>query len=370
MPALTPEPFDHRQYVPIILTRQGERLALRELDNRVYEAMTPLFVVHPVPLDPTTRRPKVSVEAHLSKLATQLPKDWGFKPALADLRWIDAGSLLLTRDKHPIQHFLEGCAHGGLILAPAISPSNDPSYRSAALTAAAEIGAGLCFRLSPSDWHDIGTPLGDGRLIGLLAEASRDANEVHLILDFEDQLTPTTAISLAAIRSALKSLPHAYDWASVTVAGTGMPAGTADIGRNGSAHVPRLEWQLWQELDGTIHRRPSFGDYGVQNPDPLSDFNPLFMDSSAQLRYTVSQDWYVARGEGVKKAGNEQIRGLAQQVISHSEYAGSSSSWGDRWLDDCANSRCSPGSQSVWRKVTTNHHLTFVVDQLASQVAP
>ena len=369
MQALTPEPFDHCQYVPLILTRQGERLALRELDNRIYEAMTPLFVVHPVPVDPTTRRPKASVEAHLSKLATQLPKDWGFRPAFADLRWIDASSAL-SGGRHPIQHFLEGCANGGLLLAPAISPSNDPSYRSAATTAATGTGTGLCFRLSPSDWHDIGTPLGDGRLLGLLAETSRDANEVHLILDFEDELTPTTAISLAAIRPVLESLPRAYEWASVTVAGTSMPVGTADIGRNGSAHVPRLEWQLWQELDGITHRRPSFGDYVVQNPDPQSDFNPLFMDSSAQLRYTVSQDWYIARGEGVKRSGNEQIRALAQQVISHPEYAGRTSSWGDRWLDDCANGRCVPGTQSVWRKVTTNHHFTFVVDQLASLVAP
>src|SRR5207237_8227395 len=110
---------------------------------------------------------------------------------------------------------------------------------------------------------------------------------------------------------AIRSLPHAHDWASVTVAGTGMPAGTADVGRDGSAELPRLEWSLWQRLTGPGYRRPSFGDYVVQHPNPQSDFNPLFMDSSAQLRYTVGQNWFVVRGRGVKKASNEQMRGLA-----------------------------------------------------------
>ena len=117
-------------------------------------------------------------------------------------------------------------------------------------------------------------------------------------------------------------------------------------------------------------RRPSFGDYGVQHPNPLSDFNPLYMDSSAQLRYTIPNSWFVARGRGVKRIGNEQIRGLAQQVVDHPGYSGADFSWGDRWLHECASELCGPGAQSVWRKVTTNHHLTFVVRQLASHFGP
>lgn len=364
-----PAPFDHRRYVPILLTRQGERHALREISAAVRSALRPLFVIHPVATDPATGAFKVSVEQHLDKLTTELVKDWGVGPAFVDLRWVDT-SHPMSDGSHAIERFLYRADADGLKLAPALSTDHNPAYRAAAVKAANSIGSTLCLRLSPEEWHDLGTPVGNGRVLGLLAETGRAATGVHVILDFGAEITSTTALALAAVRPVLQALPLAHDWASVTVAATGMPVGTAEVGRNGFAELPRLEWALWQQLNGTGYRRPSFGDYGVQHPDPQSDFNPLFMDSSAQLRYTIDQAWFVARGQGVKKAGNEQIRGLAQQVCAQAEYSGPAFSWGDQWLNDCATNVCGPGAQGVWRKVTTNHHLSFVVNQLANLVGP
>lgn len=335
----------------------------------MHSALRPLFVVHPVPTDPRTGAYKKSVQAHLEQVAGELVKDWGWEPAFIDLRWVDT-SQPMSDGSHAIQLFLSVADSLGLKLAPAISTSHQPSYRQAAIAAANAVGATLCLRLAPTEWYDLGSPVGDGRLEGLLAETARPASDIHVILDLEDQITATTALVLAAVRPALQNIPHAHDWASLTVAATGMPIGTQQVGRNGSAELPRLEWELWQLLNGPGYRRPSFGDYAVQHPDPRSDFNPLYMDSSAQLRYTIRRDWFVARGAGVKKNGNDQIRVLADQVTSHPEFSGSGFSWGDDWISDCASGLCSPGSQGVWRKVTTNHHLTYVVNQLANLVGP
>lgn len=368
-PGPVPGPFDHRRYVPILLTRQGERHALRVISPTVRAALRPLFVVHPVATDPRTGLPKMSVEQHITKIAKELVKDWGVDPAFIDLSWVDT-SQPMPNGTHAVEWFVGLADSLGLKLAPAISAGHDPAYRAAAVSAAHGVGTTLCLRLTPQEWHDLGTPVGDGRLAGLLAETGRPATDVHLILDFGAEITATTSLAIAAIRPALQSLPLAYDWASVTVAGTGMPVGTAEVGAGGAAELPRLEWILWQQLTGPGYRRPSFGDYAVQHPDPRSDFNPLFMDSAAQLRYTISQAWFVARGRGVRKVGHDQIRGLAQQVCAHPEYASASFSWGDDWLYQCANGTCRPGAQGVWRKVTTNHHLTFVVSQLANLVGP
>lgn len=364
-----PAPFDHRRYVPILLTRQGERHALRVLRPQVRTALHPLFVVHPVAKDPRTGIAKASVEAHLDKLAQQLAKDWGTQPAFVDLRWIDT-SRPMSDGSHAIERFLSLANSFGLKLAPAISTTHPASYRQSAIAAANSAGTTLCLRLAPTEWNDLGSPVGSGRLEGLLNETGRPAADIHVILDLEDQITVTTAIVLAAVRSALQNIPHAHDWASLTVAATGMPVGTQDVGRNGAAELPRLEWELWQLLNGSDYRRPSFGDYAVQHPDPRSEFNPLYMDSSAQLRYTISQDWFVARGSGVRRTGNDQIRNLANQVMAHPEFSGAGFSWGDDWISDCASGTCPSGSQVVWRKVTTNHHLTYVVNQLASLVGP
>lgn len=94
------------------------------------------------------------------------------------------------------------------------------------------------------------------------------------------------------------------------------------------------------------------------------------MDSAAQLRYTIAASWFVVRGRGVKNTGLAQIHDLASQVVAHPEYPGPAFSWGNRWLDECARHACTAGNQGLWRKVTTNHHLTYVVGQLATLLGP
>lgn len=330
--------------------------------------MTPLFVIHPISHDPATGTPTKSAAEHLAKLAKDLSGDWGGAAAFVDLRFVDTTGAV--GGVHPLAWFVGACLELGLPLSPAISFDHEPGYRQAAIAVANDLDTSLLLRLAPGQWHDLGTPVGDGRLLALIAETGRDPDDLHLMIDMQDQIVATIQITAAAVRGALSGLPHAMEWASVTVAGTGMPPGTSDVGRNSDAELPRRAWELWRSLRGGNHRRPSFGDYCVQHPDPLSNFDPRFMDSSAQLRYTVAASWYVARGSGVKRAGNAQIHDLASLVVDHPDFSGATFSWGDRWLSDCAQHIGGPGNQGVWRKVTTNHHLTYVVDQLATLFGP
>jgi hypothetical protein len=329
--------------------------------------MTPLFVLHPINKNPQTGAFNDDPESHVTKLVEQLARDWGERPAFVDLRWIDCRTPS-TSGVHLVEYFLLRARESGLSLAPVISSDHPAEYRRAATETANVMGASVCLRLGPEDWSDIGTPVGDGRILGLLQETGQRVEDVHLLIDFQDQIPPTIAVALAAIRPALRGLPEVNNWASLTVAGTGMPVGTADVGADNSAELPRLEFLLWSALAEPDYRRPSFGDYAVQHPNPLSDFNPLFMDSSAQLRYTIPREWFVARGRGVKKAGNEQIRNLAAQVVAHAQFSGPDFSWGDGWLHSCANGLVTAGNQGVWRKATTNHHLTYVARQIANYV--
>ena len=362
---LLPGPFEREHYVPILLTRQGERLALRVLAGDVKDRCTPLFVIHPVPKDFDLGQPKSTVDAHLRKMPAQLIRDWGTRPAMLDVRYIEPGERM-DDGSHPVDWLLRTCAEAGLFLAPVVSPDRDSAYRHAAYGVADRIGASLCFRLSPGDWVRLATPGGSGDLLAMLDESGRLPGTIHLILDLEAEANLTTQITSSALSEALRALPHANEWASVTVAGTGMPEGTAEIGADNVARVPRLAWQVWRGLDPSLPRRPGFGDYGVQHPDPMSDFDPRFMQSSAQLRYTESQDWFVARGRGLRVAGVEQVRALAVQVTAQPTFSGRGFSWGDDWLADCAAGAGTPGNQMVWRKVATSHHLTYVTRQIAN----
>ena len=362
---LLPAPFDRSQYVPAILTRMGERLAMRELSDVTRDAMTPLFVVHPIDRQPDTNAPVRTVAEHLDKLTGQLAADWGTRPAFVDLRFVD--TTVQVDGLHPVTWFVLRCRDAGLLLAPALSVAHDSDYKAAAADASRAAGTAMAIRLGPSEWPNIGSPLGDGHVLALLRDTGRPPQEVHLMIDVERLIGPPD-VAAAALRPALRSLPHANEWASLTLLGTGMPDGTKEVGRDNARHLARLEWALWQSLNDRDYRQPAFGDYCVQSPDPVTDFDPRYMDSTAQLRYTTASSWYVVRGRAVKKFGSEQIHDLAARIVSEPAiYSGEDFSWGDGWLSKCAGGTTRPpGNQAVWRKVTTNHHLTFVADQLSS----
>lgn len=360
-----PLPFDRTRYVPALLTRQGERHALRELDDATRRAMTPLFIAHPIDFEPGTDTPVRSVAAHLEGLARALIHDWGRQPAFADLRFVDTSGPPID-GLHPLTFFVLRCASGGLPLAPVIGGVHSAEYRAAAVDAASRAGTALGIRLGPTEWPNLGTATGDGHVMGLLAETGLPAQAVHVIVDVEHIGVASEVIS-AALRPALRNLPEVNAWASLSVIGTAMPANTRVVGAGNALHIPRLEWTLWRSLTDRNYRRPSFGDYGVQHPDPISDFDPRFMDSAAQLRYATSHSWFVARGRALKSYGREQIHDLAARIVQEpGVFRGAGFSWGDGWLQGCADRAEGPGNQGVWRKVTTNHHLRLVVDQLAT----
>lgn len=343
---------------------------MRALPATVKARMTPIFTVHPRQVDLETGLPKHSLQDHLGGVMTHLARDWGQVPAFLDLEHLD-GDLSSISGLHALEWSLREAAGRGMPLAPCVASGRDTAYRQAAYRSALANSTSLCFRLPPAEWLDLGTPTGNGRLQALLAESGRSPSDIHLVLDARENVTAEPGILTTAFRTALIGLPHSADWASVTVAGTAMPSGTSAIGANNSQEIPRSEWKIWRDLVPAVdHRKPSFGDYGVQHPDPGNGFDPRFMDSSAQLRYTIPGAWFIARGRGMRRAGSAQIRGLAMQVVAHRRFSGRAFSWGDEWLDDCASGVGSTGNQGQWRKVTTNHHLTFVVNQISNLLGP
>ena len=42
----------------------------------------------------------------------------------------------------------------------------------------------MAIRLGPSEWPNLGTPLGDGNLMSLLADTGRSPGDVHVVVDW------------------------------------------------------------------------------------------------------------------------------------------------------------------------------------------
>ena len=93
------------------------------------------------------------------------------------------------------------------------------------------------------------------------------------------------------------------------------------------------------------------------------------MNVSASIRYTTDDHWLVMRGEGLLNEdgdGHAQYPANAQLLMQRPEFRGSDFSFGDNYIYERPKNRDKPGTPRSWVTAGVNHHLTFVVRQIAN----
>ena len=120
--------------------------------------------------------------------------------------------------------------------------------------------------------------------------------------------------------------------------------------------------ELLNERD--LPRIPNFSDYGVSHPDYF-DLDWREVSLGGKIRYTAEDAWVIVKGCRLEDAG-DQFHELARNLVRQPEFCPSGFSWGDERIVKCADLEIGPGRLQDWVAFTTNHHLRFVTDQLAS----
>lgn len=362
-------------YVPILLTRRGERSAVQDSHRQVLERLTPMWVVAPVPWDAESEGPAKSVEAHVAGLADDLVRAWGLRPAYVDTCYLDDAPL--SNGLHPLVDVVRQALGHGLPLIPTTGPDRTLAHQAAAAAAVAlRPQSGVCLRI-PRDfaleWQS-GPTSRSWDIDTLIGVMGTQPGETDLVVDFADDVDKPQAAA-ALMRAITGNLPHLAQWRSLTFAGTSIPATMAGVPRMNVNPYARGEWDTYQDLLGgaALGRPVRFGDYGVQHPDITIDVDPRFMRVFSAFRYATSRGWLIARGKELRVDGYEHVHDLAALTVSDPLYAGPTFSYGDAWLQECANetncvSRGCPshGNAERWRKVSTNHHLAHVTTELAA----
>lgn len=347
-------------YVPIVLTKRGERKALATLPASVKNMIRPLFVVHEVDWDYDLGQPKKTLAAHLQALPSELNNCWGSEA------FLDASAVgdNFVSGSHPLAWFHSQAASLGMVLTPAVSTLSTGPYLQAVADLVAA-GSDVCLRLSVNEW-----PAGAGPadVDNLLSAIGATPGDCHVVLDMQDDVGAAAARFAA---SELRTFPYLDDWRSLIVASTAVPE---NMPPGAGLHVlPRQDWKIYCALRGltpALPRPPSFGDYVVNGLSIGLDLNPAVMQISATLRYTAKSDWLVAKGQLFKAHGGNSLGGAAVPpaallLVNHSEFFGANHCEFETWLVPVAAGG-NGSSPETWRRYATHHHINVVVEQLAN----
>lgn len=351
-------------YMPILKWKGGESSALKELFPNDKAAMTPLVEIPPVPWDFVNDQAAKTVDAHLANVPDHMVKHWGINDDIfVDLHLVDASDRL-TGSVHPVAWLFGETKKKQLKTIPVTSYGRDPAYQSAVASVIASDKQGVCIRLDNEDAF-----AGDlsQRIAGTLQQLATKPSEVDLVIDLGQLVSGEEYRVAAAVRGLLLTLPHVRDWRSLTCAGSAFPVNMSGL-TAGVHTLPRTEWRCWKLLSSTrasLPRMPVYGDYAIAHPD-LVELDPRIITMSANIRYTIDDEWLIFRGRSIEKHGAAQHIAFCKALVARPEYSGKAFSAGDAHIDKCANNgSAGPGNATTWRRVTTNHHLTFVVRQIA-----
>lgn len=359
--------FNENHYVPIVRWKRGEQSALFELDSKIKDLMSPLIEIPPIDWDFENECAKKTIDEHLKNFALQLKTNWNHPNSI----FIDAVQICLDDDEvmsngdHPLEYIFDILSNENISAIPVISKERGYNYQNAVKKINSIYKTGFAIRLHNDDFDDINSTLSS-----IFIQFPSKLNEIDLILDYK-YIDPKDPIGRMTnfISGSLLSLPNIKKWRTLTLAATSFPENLSEFPSGEDGAIPRVEWLIYQQLlKSNLPRIPTFGDYIISNPE-YSRIDPRFIKMSANIRYTTDNEYLIFRGYSVTnpKYGKwAQSHGLCQRVVAHSKYSGQHYSYGDNYIFDCANGTASTGNAETWRKIGTNHHLTFVVNELSS----
>lgn len=354
--------FNHTHYVPIIKWKLGEYQALARLESSVKDRVTPLIELPAVGYDFENSRVAKSLDDHLKDFGRRLKAKWASRTCFVDTKNI-AASEQMADGSHPLERVTQLARTEGCVAIPVAALSSDSEYRRAAAAAIIADGNGTAIRLQLEDFD---RPNLADDIVQCLNELNVGISDTDLIVDLCDQHFLPVTVFVQTLRASLQRLPMLNRWRTFTVAGSSYPKTLADIGAISMA--PRREWALYRELVRQIGhecRIPTFGDYVVAHPDPV-ELDMRLIKPFAKLRYTTTEDWYIAKGRAVRTFGFDQYRVMCDAVIRQSFFDGAAFSDGDQYIAKCAAGAETTGNLTTWVWVSSNRHITRVVADLST----
>jgi hypothetical protein len=344
--------------------KQGEYQALSKLSPIAQELILPVIEVAEIGFDFESRTYCKTIDEHLFPFAKRVKEKWGGKECFVDIRHVETSSSM-SDGQHPATFVFTDLRLKGVLATPVIGMNLDSTYQGAIHKVVTEDGRGLCIRVKIEEVVKVNF---NSSIQNLISTYCLAIEQCDLIIDLRaPNFEPIDGFA-GLLSNVIAKLPNLNLWRSITIVSTSFPSTLSGI-NPGLLIIPRNEWRLYKLLVTNLKklgaRLPSFGDYAINHPDQLQ-MDMRLMKPNASVRYTINDDWLIAKGKNVRDYGYAQYEDLCRMVIESNYYSGQGFSAGDEYILSCANKIASTGNLTTWRWVGTNHHIEMVARDAAN----
>lgn len=348
--------FDAHHYVPVLKVKRGEKKALQQVSSTLQPRITPLLEI----VARTEKAPTVT--KHL---------DTAFKNLAESVRpysrcFLDAREIKAEGPPAAAEVFRRA-SEAGIVFTPVTGVSRSEDVAAAL----AHRTHGLALRLTRQEFESGNLEVDVNAFLsrhGLMPE------DLDLIIDLgavEDLIVE----GIAALTNAfLADVPDHRRWRTFTLSACAFPISMGGLDRHSHDFVRREEWMAWRDQlharRNSLPRLPTFSDCAIQHPAGVEGFDPRTMQVSASIRYTREDDWLLIKGASTRfTLPSEQFPTLATKLVyGHlkSSFAGPTHCGGCESIQGAANGADGLGSAAVWRRLGTIHHISMVMQGIAS----
>lgn len=350
-------------YVPVLKAKEGEFKALEVTIDETLDKLTPLFEIVNLPWNYDDETESKTIDAHLDKIGKKIEDSISDRYFFLDSRYID-GDRQMNDGTHHLKFLFQEFRNRNLNGIPVTGFTKMDQYKAAVRDIYTNDKKGICLRIES---NELGSRELEANLDEFLNFYNISKEEVDIVIDLKNIDSDDKNLYLLSISTILNnSFPYISEWRNIVLSATSFPINLSEIDANSIDSIERTEWLLFNELaNNGLVRKIIFSDYCIANSE-ITEIDPRFMQMSASIRYTHSNYWLIVRGRSIKTQGYIQYHNLCSNLITRQEYMGPTFSWGDRYINDCANNNVSTGNATTWRKVGSNHHFEFVVSQLSN----
>lgn len=352
-------------YVPSLRWRQGEYQALMRLSDDAKLRTVPLLTIPAIEFDFELRQPKKTVHQHVHPFPRRYKAKWSTRSA-----WIDVEASILAGSMNDgadvFTYVFDGLREFKAEAVPVITIAADDKLIAIIKSIISKDRKGLGLR---ARFEDIMRPTFSASVRQLATKLGIELSDIDLFLDLGSPSYEPYATFAGALITAFGMLADLGLFRNFVLIGTAIPESMGDVTKEG-ADLPRHDWLFYNELLAKLPsamRRPNYGDYTIVHPS-FAPVDMRMIKSAGKVVYATSKVWNVVKG-GAFRDNPQQMHGHCSEIIKRPFFKGANFSYGDRYIDQCAKREEEPSNQTQWKKVGINHHITLVLEDLATLVA-